>query len=571
MLSVVSEPRTNPPRRLWRRLLRAMLACVIALALLATAAWFFIVPEMARQRIDALLRQYEPDHRHFEIGSIGLSRLTLRNMELGRDLWLRAERVDVRYRFGELLKGRVIDIEMRDFEWRVAADRDGIRWGFTLPPRTSSAPQAMPFDAVTLRDGRLLLDAAGQSIVVPFDASAIADSSGGLRGDVTSHDVLVEGEMVPGFEASFTYDGSWLRADAGWPLITTVPLTAAIDIDFSGESTAGTIDVTQPAFALESAPLIKSLWPAFGEIESAGRASVDARFSLAGGRTQPRITLRGDDVSLADVNWPLAIVSATGTVVLDSLSPLSTDGPQRIRVDSATSGELDINTGQLDFELDESGLLQVQGARWFMNDGGHYEASPATIDLAQPRIATTISCDNVDLDFWLRLLTGDRADGQGRLQGQIAVDWNPRAKPRIQFTAGSLTAVPPTGYVRIHDAPAIDELLEQADPRFGIDERLRTVKDRIIAALEDLGYTNLQLGFVPDGRDTILRAELQGKGRRGEKPQEFSGLVINIGHFAASLQSVLDKYSAVDRMRDLRIRPRRPAIPTAGAPQDATP
>ena len=568
MLSVVSEPRTNPPRRPWRRLLRAMLACIIALALLAAAAWFFIVPEVARGRIDALLRQYEPGHRRFEIESFGPSRLTLRNIELGREPWLKAERINVRYRFGELLSGRVTDIEIRDFEWRVASDGDGIRWGFTLPARASTAPQALPFDAVTLRDGRLLLDAAGQSIVVPFDSSVIADSNGGLRGDVTSHDVVVELETVAGFKASFTYGGSRLRADGGWPIIAAAPLAVAIDIDFSGDRAAGTIDLAQPEFALESAPLIENLWPAFGEIESAGRASVDARFSLAG---QPRITLRGDDLSLADANWPLAIVSATGTVILDSLSPLSTDGSQRIRIDSATSGELDITTGQLEFELDESGLLQVHSALWFMNDGGRYEASPATIDLAEPRIATTIACENVNLDFWLRLLTGDRADGQGRLQGQIAVDWNPRAKPRIQFTTGSLTAVPPTGYVRIHDAPALDELLEQADPRFGIDERLRIVKDRIIAALADLGYTNLQLGFVPDGRDTILRAELQGKGRRGEKPQEFSGLVINIGHFAASLQSVLDKYSAVDRMRDLRIRPRRPAIPTAGAPQDATP
>jgi hypothetical protein len=104
-----------------------------------------------------------------------------------------------------------------------------------------------------------------------------------------------------------------------------------------------------------------------------------------------------------------------------------------------------------------------------------------------------------------------------------------------------------TGFVRSSDAAALDAMLDKADPRFTLDESLKQVKQRIIEALQDFGYTAIGFTFVPEGADTTLRAELKGKGRGGANAQEFGDLIINIHHFAETLQDVLSAQSALNR------------------------
>jgi hypothetical protein len=237
--------------------------------------------------------------------------------------------------------------------------------------------------------------------------------------------------------------------------------------------------------------------------------------------------------------------------VLDSITPLSTRGPQRIDIQSATTGEQDITSGHVLFDLESPTSLRVNEAQWIFSDGGRFRTQPFAVNPQQPRITTTVACENLDLNFWLKLISQDRADGEGRLKGQLAIDWDPDAYPRLQFTGGSLIADPPVGYIRTHDAQRLGELLDHQDERFAIDETLRQVKQRIVDALEDLEYSSLQLSFIPDGRDTTLQAQLAGKGRRGPNPQPFGGLTVNVGHFAETLQSVLSATSALDRMREV--------------------
>lgn len=565
----MSDQRDHPPRRR-RRWLRTALAGLLALAACLLVTWLFVVPEIVRQRIDRILGTIEPGQRTFRLGSIDPSSLNVTHVALGRRPWLTIDRIQARYSLASLWRGELLAVEVHEPVWRIAAHDGGIDWGFTPPAQGASGPVAAPFHALSVREGEVIVESDGRVLTAPVTVSAARAGAGDFRGQVETGEIAVDRHALPPIVAAFAFDGRLLDVTAAWALFAEAPATGRAQLDLSGPHPAGSVEVHQPTVALAERSTLQDLVPALRDVAIAGRFALDAEIRLAGGRMHPLVSLRATEVMLASDDWPIAIASASGILDFDALAPLSTSGPQRIRIASATTGELEFTAGQIDFNLDSPDALRIDRAQWVMSDGGRFEAAAFTLDPRQPRIVTSIACDNVDLSFWLDFLTRERADGEGRLRGSFDIDWNPQSNPRLQFTGGALAAHPPHGFIRVHDAPALGELLEQADARFSIDETMQRVKERIVEALQDLGYTSLRFVFIPDGPGTTLQAEIKGRGRTGQR-QEFEGLVVNFRRFAHQLQYALGAQAAVDSVRDLRDETSRSRPPAIGSPLPDSP
>lgn len=558
MVIIVRETSARNPRsRRWRNARRAVVTLAVLIAL-AVLLYFVALPLYARSRINALLRDLGVNDPKYTVHRVSLSGLQITDVRLQRNTAtaFEAQRIDVRYSPMSLWNGRIEAIGADGIVWRIAIRNGEIDWGFLPPPADRAGMRAihLPFDALWLRDGKVVIDDNGWLITAPIDGSmsAVEDpsrSGGNARANCALQTgVIRAGEIeLPPLHASASLIGLRVDVQATWPILQEATIAASGVIDLTAPGFACNIDAHVPQFTLRDRAQLIRLFPALAGIEIRGRYALDGHCEIAGGRVQPEITLRAADVALDGKSWPITINSAAGTLVFDSLFPLHTKGPQRIDIASAASGELQITSATIVADLHGPTSLKVEQAQWTLADGGRFGTGVFTVNPQQPRIETTVTCENVDLNFWLKLISQDRAEGQGRLLGEFAVVWDPSARPRLQFTGGLLTAQDQSGFIRTFDAGALDTLLDQADPRFTLDEDLKQVKQRIIDALRDFGYTSLTFQFIPDGRDTTLQAQLKGKGRSGPDAQEFGGLEINIHHFAETLQNVLSAKSALNR------------------------
>jgi hypothetical protein len=538
------------------RNLRRAIVLVLVLLCIASLLYFITLPIYARHRVAAMLRDLgAPDHA-FTLETVSLTGLRITDLRAGSvdAPWLEAQSINVGYSPASLWRGRIRSIDARRATWRIAVRDDVVDWGFVLKDGTREAGLTLPFDHASLTDGELIIDLEDERLAIPLSGtlnkSLTQTTPGDYAAAMSAGPSVARGISLPQLQAVIALDKGGVTVAAIWPMLANATMAIDARIDLTSAGVSGVLDARVPQFQLRDREELARLIPAFNGIEMTGTYALDAHVTLADSRLEPLITLRANDAAIAHPDWPLAIVSAHGTLVFDSIAPLRTKGPQRIDVAQATTGELDITQGSVLFDLESLESLRIDSAVWTFADGGRFTTGGFSVNPRQPRIVATVAAENVDLNFWLKLLTNERADGEGRLRGEFAVNWDPSAYPRIQFTNGLLVADPPTGFVRTHDAQRLGAMLDESNPELAIDETLRLVKQRIIDALEDFGYTTLRLEFIPDGRDTTLRAELQGKGRRGANAQEFSGLVVNFHHFADALQNVLNARSAISGMRE---------------------
>jgi hypothetical protein len=496
---------------------------IAAATLVVVLGMFYLIgaPLYARHRIDRMLLDWGVPNPQYALRRISLREIEILNVRLGEDDWLTADRIRVRYDAVRLLGGRVESVDIIGATYTVNAADGEMNFGFKPAPRRGEYRDPFTFSTIRLQDCHFVLRYNGGSV-----------------------DVSMSGHLAAATENSLTAN---LNAQV---LDQSLDLTGKISTGADHTSVQASI----APFAIMDPRIVASLAPTLKGLQASGRCAIDAEIHFDDNGMHPLVTLSVNDGMIAHPDWPLAIASADSTLVFDSVSPFSTRGPQRIDIKSATTGEIDITSASVLFDLENPASLLVHEGQWTLSDGGRFRVASFSLNPQQPRIATTVTCENLDLNFWLKLVSQDRADGEGRLRGEFAIDWNPTASPRLQFTTGSLVADPPTGFIRTHDAQRLGALLDQQNTDFTVDQTLRHVKQQIIDALEDFGYTSLRLEFIPDGRDTTLQAHLKGKGRRGPNPQEFAGLVVNMNHFGEALEDALSFQSAMSRLQ-LMLRP----------------
>ncbi|MEM6852592.1 MAG: YdbH domain-containing protein, partial [Pseudomonadota bacterium] len=206
-----------------------------------------------------------------------------------------------------------------------------------------------------------------------------------------------------------------------------------------------------------------------------------------------------DDVS---VELSAAKISGVnGEATLASLLPPTTNGYQRLRIDSVVAG-IELTGGVIDYALGADGLARISRADWKWGGGrlGVYDAV-AALDGSQLRAPVEVR--GVDLSAVLGALNVEGLSGDGRLTGVFPVAL---ADGRLQVKDGRLSSEA-DGVLRYsgpQEAVALGVSAEQSELLFGAlsNFQYKSIVMSLNGAIDDALTLKLTLdGANPDFLD----------------------------------------------------------------------
>ena len=384
---------------------------------------------------------------------------------------------------------------------------------------------------VVLREARLrlpiLLNHATTDAAGSFQIGAIQ------RGDT----------QLPGPSGQGRWADGRLAFSGSWPVLPGPALQFSGHLDTAGP--AGELTATLAPRPLTDPDAVRRLVTMAGHADIAdqlnmdGTLGLDARLEVGPHRLVPRVQLQCRGLSLRHERLEIEVSDATGDIVFDALSPLTTPGGQRLQVGRVRVGPLELHDGVVVFRAEGHGRVLVEQTRWTWGDRGHLLAHGFRIDPADTQTDVDLFLEDLPLADWLRLLTSGRVEGEGRLYGRLPVHYRPQARRKLVWDAGFVYARPGTGWIKVHDSEAARQILTQTIAGLPASQRLVEVRARLLAALQDLEYSLLTFDLVPDEDDVTLRVEVRGRGRQGPDAAELGSLRVNFNGFGDFLNYLL--------------------------------
>jgi hypothetical protein len=419
---------------------------------------------------------------------------------------------------------------VEDARWTVQVRDGAIDWGFV--PKRSPGPITLdlPFDRLDLRKSvvRVIVDDVPHE--VPMVATLLRPhSDGSIQLDVTATlDSLEQrvGDIEIGFSHASVKSHAVLDGMAQVnDLISSIILQNLRAGDFSlraVELTAVKLDGPQLQLQAAASGENWQLPAAHGTVRwdmdpvSPEESTRSAHLTI-GMQTSQSVSLKWEPSGIAGLIESLAGNMKVG---ISSSGATVTEGSLTMKGGSLQVGDLGVTDARADAVMRSTDAIDVTLFSATVGDGGLISAAPFTVNLRAPQMQTRLSMSDLSLAQWLPLLTGDRSTGQGRVSGyaDVAIDWT-TGTAKLDQLSGSLHADPQHGFIQVTDAAALGELLEAQDARFATDEVMRSMRDKIVAALQDFAFNSLSVDLSRRGDETLAQAYVSGFGRHGNDPQ----------------------------------------------------
>jgi hypothetical protein len=344
--------------------------------------------------------------------------------------------------------------------------------------------------AARLVHPRLGLALADVRLDCPLPLPASGTAEGRLRvGAVTLHD-----ERLAGIDAQILQRGASLELRAGWSPTADTPLRLA-------------------------------------GLEASGKVTVAASMSAQGGAS-PRLELTAEELAVTSAGGKTSIDGLDATITFAGFSPVRTPGGQRVAWSTARLAQVELTAGSIEFCLEGPDSILVERGSVGLGDGGRLWTQAFRVDPASPDVELQLFCEAVSLRQWLSIATVDRATGEGRLDGRLALRLRTDPRLTIGFGDGFLHAAAP-GTFQVSDASLVRDALQKNLPAVsaggpgGVDYN-QLVQQRVVESLQDFAFEALTFDMIPRGDDLTLRVHTKGKGRR--TPQELD-LTVNFNGF----------------------------------------
>jgi hypothetical protein len=231
-----------------------------------------------------------------------------------------------------------------------------------------------------------------------------------------------------------------------------------------------------------------------------------------------------------------------GSVVLNSLFPISTPGKQMLTVKRLNLGKLEFTDGLIAFRLEkEPAAAFIEQTEWGLM-GGHIYSHALWIDRKLPRVDFKLIAENIDLNEMLFTAFGEKAAGQGKLYGMIPVSISTSSLNDVRLGRGSIYSSSQEGWWKFAEdtsqSAAWKILEKQLGPEF--EEASRTTnKESLMKGLLDFEYSRLKLDFVDVQGSLTARITTQGKSRNEKIPVEFEEIVFEIPRFEENLRKLI--------------------------------
>ena len=306
--------------------------------------------------------------------------------------------------------------------------------------------------------------------------------------------------------------------DLAWPVLKGANLWAAGWLAPGEGGVDADVEVAVPAFRLDDGAALAKLVPALGEARVGGTLAAGGRVRVVDGQVQPRLQVSIKDGRLEDEDAELRVEGAAGAVTVIGLSPLRTEGGQRLAVKRLSKGDLAFTDGAVAFTVERPDSILIEQTQ-FGWAGGQVYTHAFRLNPAEPDVDVVLYADGLNVRALLDTFAEGRASGEGELYGRlpVSIHW-----PRVTFGEGFLYSRPGrNGQLQFGDAEALGQLMAQSDPRFaGNDGVAAEVKDRVLRAVRDFEYDLLRVELKRDGEGLLAHVHTHGKGRVGERPQE---------------------------------------------------
>ena len=369
----------------------------------------------------------------------------------------------------------------------------------------------------------------------------------GPSGTVQVREIHLAGKRLSGVSADVRLADSKVEFQTDWRPLEEVEVSAKGW--FAGGR--GEVMAELPRLRLSSLATLDGLLPWPDGLSAEGTVSADAHLRIGPDRVKPLVHVRARDVTIESRAYEASMTGVSADLTIDSLSPFSTVGRQRIEVSSARLGKLEVQDGFVDFRIDGPKDLFIEQTKWGWA-GGWLSTHALRLNPTAPNYDLTVFGERLALKQLLGFIPGERATGEGSLYGRLSVSihW-----PTIHFGSGFLYAAPGRGTVELADAELVGNLLTRSDPRFATDPNLVQTRQQIVRALHDFTYTVFKVDFVPERAGLLARLHFQGKGRQGKDAPEIGGLTINLRGVDEALNAAIFVKRARDRALD-RIHPR---------------
>jgi hypothetical protein len=393
----------------------------------------------------------------------------------------------------------------------------------TLDGAEPSAASAV----VTVAGGGLELPAAGLRVSalsgtlpwtlqgsLPRTASGLSTVSGDLRGDVS-----VAGLSLPAVRVRAQASGTTLSGRVDARLEDLLTASAEGVITSGPEGLAADLRVQVPRTVVDDPSRVAAALPMLAPWRLNGVFAMDGTVAVRGTQVIPVLHVSLSEATLAQAQAKLDISGLNAGLTVVGFTPLRTAPRQPVSAERvAVAGqELTSLAGRVSLDGDRL-HIEDGGFAW---GGGTVSLPVVDADLAGRTAQAEVRVRGIGLDAICAAAAKDQVAAEGRLAGRIplGITW-----PDIRITLGDgrLEADPPTGWVRITDRAMIAQAVGSGN---AIDARIR---ERVVDAVQEFSFTRLTLTTSRDQFGLLTRADVVGKGRRGDDPLELGGLGFNI-------------------------------------------
>ncbi len=341
----------------------------------------------------------------------------------------------------------------------------------------------------------------------------------------------------PGIKGESEIYDDHVHVTGVWPFLPDASVefscVATLDPD---EGISGNMTARTGWFDLPEKRFLDGLAPGLERITATGSFNTQLNLDLNGSDIQPDLHVAFRDVDIMYPDMDMEITGATGGVRLNSFSPLTTPGNQRMDISGFRIGEVEFIDGFAAFRLDSADEVFLERTRWHLPEGGFITAHASKFDIKAQSADFEVFFEDIDVITLASRVTDRKIDGSGLVYGRVPVLYE---KGKVELGNGFLYSIPGTGRLGIKDDEWLETLLLHVRDAMRGHPYLSTVSERLEQALQDFEYNYLVVKLTKGVEDTSAMIELRGQGVEGDPPQEVGSLVINVNDLGEIVNRLL--------------------------------
>ncbi len=286
------------------------------------------------------------------------------------------------------------------------------------------------------------------------------------------------------------------------------PLVPALLAKFSGETHLGSFEdhETRANFEIsypETGPEVDlgKLLPSAAGFTFKGKLLEEGNLIFGKGGFSAAVRSSLSNGELRHRENKIAIEAIQMDLLIPDLVKMRSAPGQKLKFARASLGEMGLENGEIDFQIESTQSLLVEKSHFIWCDG-NVDAPAIRFTSGIEDYHLILYCDRLNLAKVLQQFGAASVKAQGQLNGRIPLRYQ---NGQLSFADGFLFTTPgESGKIRMTDTEILTAGIPPDTPQYVQMELARK-------ALEDYDYAWAKLNLTTEGEDLLLKMQLDGK------------------------------------------------------------